>query len=135
MKKSYCAAACSNRSCLSYGSIDLTVNNNAASTIVIHTGNISRSINDSTIGYTIKVKLEYTLRRVGVGIIKRYAFARSKHDSGLLVCGREIGILNSEITGFEHTLGVHLDTADISERTTIYKDICIAVCPHTVSIM
>ena len=135
VKKSNSATGSSNFCSLCNCSIDLAVYNYTACTVIVHTGDISRSVNDSTVGYTVKVKLEYTLRRVGVSVIESYACAGGKYDSGLLVCFGEVGVLNSKVTGSCHTLGVHLDTTDVSECTTVYKNISVAVCPHTVSVV
>ena len=57
MKKSNSATGSSNFCSLCNCSIDLAVYNYTACTVIVHTGDISRNVNDSTVGYTVKVKL------------------------------------------------------------------------------
>ena len=113
---------------LSNGRVDLAVDENATSAIIVDTGRSNVRGDRHTIRCAIQVQLKHTLRRIGV-VFKRYALAISEHNSRLVISGREIGILNRNVRGASLALIVHLDTTNVCERTTVNDNIRCTIGP------
>ena len=134
VKKSNVAATYSNRCGLCNGSIDLTVYNYAARAVVVHTSDSRGNVNGSTVGCSVKIQLKYAGSGISV-ILKRYARTVGENDCRLAGGSREIRVLDSQIGNLDSTLGIHLDTADVSKGTTVNHHLGCTVRKHTISIV
>ena len=135
VKKSYGRADGSSCCSLCNGGIDLATYEYAASTVVVNTGGGHVGGNQGTVGSTVEIKLEHALGSIVNIILKNYALTVGKNDSGLIVCRREVGILDGKAGSTRFCLVIHFDTANIREYASVEGYIYLAVSPETVSVM
>ena len=135
MKQGHRAAGDGNCRSLCDRRVDLAVDQNAASAIIIGTGRWHIGSDRYAIGVTIEVEFKGTLISIIGIIIKRYAIAIGKHDSGLVSNSCEARVLDRDAGRTKFTFIVHLDTADVSKSATIDNDVLCTISPQTITIM
>ena len=134
VKKNYLRACYCNLCSLSNGGVDLTIYKNTACAVVIYASRRNVGCNGCAVGNTVKVKLEYTLSRISIAL-ESYTLTGGKNDCGLVICISKVGILNSKLTVFKKSLGIKLNSANVSECTIFNNAINVAIYPHTVSVV